>query len=179
VTTADEVERARALLKECYKELQKEKVAIPSKIPPLGTMIEIPAAALSADGIASVSDFFALGTNDLVQYTVAIDRGNDQVAALYNPLNPAVLRLIEFTVEAARRVGIPVSICGEMGADPKYTALLIGLGIREFSVGFSSVPRIKQRIREISLEQAEGHAQEVMNQYEPNRITEIVDDFRP
>jgi phosphotransferase system enzyme I (PtsI) len=179
VTTADEVEKARAMLRECYKALQKEKAAIPAKIPPMGTMIEIPAAALSADGIAAVSDFFALGTNDLVQYTVAIDRGNDQVAALYNPLNPAVLRLIEFTVEAARRVGIPVSICGEMGADPKYTALLVGLGIREFSVGFSSVPRIKQRIREISLEQAEEHAQEVMNQYEPDRITELVNGFRP
>lgn len=179
VTTADEVERARALLRECYKELQKEKAVIPPELPLLGTMIEIPAAALSADGLAAVSDFFALGTNDLVQYTVAIDRGNDQVAWLYNPLNPAVLRLIEFTVEAAKRMGIPVSICGEIGADPKYTALLIGLGIREFSVGFAGVPRVKQRIREITLQQAEEHAQLVMNQYEPAKITEIVNRFRP
>ncbi|MDI1228077.1 MAG: phosphoenolpyruvate--protein phosphotransferase [bacterium] len=179
VTTADEVERARAILRDCYKDLKNEKAAIPDKMPPLGTMIEIPAAALSADGLAAVSDFFALGTNDLTQYTVAIDRGNDQVAALYNPLNPAVLRLIEFTVEAAKRMGIPVSICGEMGADPKCTALLIGLGIREFSVGFSSVPRVKQRIRAISLEQCEEHARQVMNQYEPARITDLVNRFRP
>jgi phosphotransferase system enzyme I (PtsI) len=179
VTTADEVERARAMLRDCYKDLKNEKAAIPDKMPPLGTMIEIPAAALSADGLAAVSDFFALGTNDLTQYTVAIDRGNDQVAALYNPLNPAVLRLIEFTVEAAKRMGIPVSICGEMGADPKYTALLVGLGIREFSVGFSSVPRIKQRIRALSLEQCEEHARQVMNQYEPARITDLVNRFRP
>jgi phosphotransferase system enzyme I (PtsI) len=179
VTTADEVERARAILRDCYKDLKNEKAAIPDKMPPLGTMIEIPAAALSADGLAAVSDFFALGTNDLTQYTVAIDRGNDQVAALYNPLNPAVLRLIEFTVEAAKRMGIPVSICGEMGADPKYTALLVGLGIREFSVGFSSVPRIKQRIRALSLEQCEEHARQVMNQYEPARITDLVNRFRP
>lgn len=179
VTTADEVERARAMLRDCYKDLKNEKAAIPDKMPPLGTMIEIPAAALSADGLAAVSDFFALGTNDLTQYTVAIDRGNDQVAALYNPLNPAVLRLIEFTVEAAKRMGIPVSICGEMGADPKYTALLVGLGIREFSVGFSSVPRIKQRIRSLSLEQCEEHARQVMNQYEPARITDLVNRFRP
>ncbi|MCC7035801.1 MAG: hypothetical protein IT560_00675, partial [Alphaproteobacteria bacterium] len=170
---------ARAILRVCYKDLKNEKAAIPDKMPPLGTMIEIPAAALSADGLAAVSDFFALGTNDLTQYTVAIDRGNDQVAALYNPLNPAVLRLIEFTVEAAKRMGIPVSICGEMGADPKYTALLVGLGIREFSVGFSSVPRIKQRIRALSLEQCEEHARQVMNQYEPARITELVNRFRP
>lgn len=179
VTTADEVERARAILRDCYKDLKNEKAAIPDKMPPLGTMIEIPAAALSADGLAAVSDFFALGTNDLTQYTVAIDRGNDQVAALYNPLNPAVLRLIEFTVEAAKRMGIPVSICGEMGADPKYTALLVGLGIREFSVGFSSVPRVKQRIRALSLEQCEEHARQVMNQYEPARITDLVNRFRP
>lgn len=179
VTTADEVERARVILRDCYKDLKNEKAAIPDKMPPLGTMIEIPAAALSADGLAAVSDFFALGTNDLTQYTVAIDRGNDQVAALYNPLNPAVLRLIEFTVEAAKRMGIPVSICGEMGADPKYTALLVGLGIREFSVGFSSVPRIKQRIRALSLEQCEEHARQVMNQYEPARITDLVNRFRP
>lgn len=179
VTTADEVERAREILRACYKELKQEKAAIPPKIPPLGTMIEIPAAALSADGLAAVSDFFALGTNDLVQYTVAIDRGNDAVASLYNPLNPAVLRLIEFTVEAAKRMGIPVSICGEMGADPKYTALLIGLGIREFSVGFSGVLRVKERIRAVSLQQCEDHAQEVMNQYEPQRIIDIVNGFRP
>ncbi len=179
VTTADEVERSRVILRDCYKDLKNEKAVIADKIPPLGTMIEIPAAALSADGLAAVSDFFALGTNDLTQYTVAIDRGNDQVAALYNPLNPAVLRLIEFTVEAAKRMGIPVSICGEMGADPKYTALLVGLGIREFSVGFSSVPRVKQRIRALSLEQCEEHARQVMNQYEPARITDLVNRFCP
>ena len=179
VTTADEVEQSRAILRGCYKDLKNEKAVIADQMPPLGTMIEIPAAALSADGLAAVSDFFALGTNDLTQYTVAIDRGNDQVAALYNPLNPAVLRLIEFTVEAAKRMGIPVSICGEMGADPKYTALLVGLGIREFSVGFSNVPRIKQRIRALTLEQCEEHARQVMNQYEPARITDLVNRFRP
>jgi len=179
VTTADEVEQARRILKTCYKELQTEKAAIPPKTPPLGTMIEIPAAALSADGLAAVSDFFALGTNDLTQYTVAIDRGNDQVAALYNPLNPAVLRLMEFAIEAAKRMGIPISICGEMGADPKYTALLLGLGIREFSIGYASLPRVKERIRAITLEQAEEHARHVMSQYEPAKIIAIVAQFRP
>ncbi len=179
VTTAEEVEQARRILKACYKELQAEKAAIPAQAPPLGTMIEIPAAALSADGLAAVSDFFALGTNDLTQYTVAIDRGNDQVAALYNPLNPAVLRLMEFAIEAAKRMGIPISICGEMGADPKYTALLLGLGIREFSVGYASLPRVKERIRTISLTQAEEHARLVMSQYEPAKIIALVNQFRP
>ena len=177
VTTADEVVLARRILKECHAALLKEKIPAPEKIPPLGTMIEIPAAALAADSLAVVSDFFALGTNDLVQYTVAIDRGNDQVAFLYNPLNPAVLRLIQFAVEAGVRAAIPVSICGEMGADPKYTALLLGLGIREFSVGCASLPRIGQRIRALTLKDSAEHARQVMNQYDPAAITRLVDDF--
>jgi phosphotransferase system enzyme I (PtsI) len=101
------------------------------------------------------------------------------VAALYNPLNPAVLRLMEFSIEAGNRAGIPVSICGEMGADPKYTALLLGLGIREFSMGYASLPRIKQRVRALSLEKAEEHARHVMNQYDPARIIAVVNQFRP
>lgn len=177
VTTAEEVTQARRILKECHKELKKEGAAVPDVIPPLGTMIEIPAAALSADSLAAVSDFFALGTNDLVQYTVAIDRSDDQVAALYNPLNPAVLRLMEFSIQAGLRAGISVSICGEMGADPKYTALLLGLGIREFSAGPASLPRIKERIRSLALNDAEEHARYVMDQYDPQRIIDIVDEF--
>ncbi|HCS23155.1 MAG TPA: phosphoenolpyruvate--protein phosphotransferase [Rhodospirillaceae bacterium] len=177
VTTAEEVEQAAQLLRRCHADLKAEGKAVPEALPPLGTMIEIPAAALSADSLAAVSDFFALGTNDLVQYTVAIDRGNDQVAALYNPLNPAVLRLIEFTLEAARRAGIPVSICGEMGADPLYTPLLLGLGLREFSVGSAALPRIKQRIRSLRLADAEAHARAVMDQYDPAQIKAIVEQF--
>ena len=179
ITTAHEVEVARRMLIECHAELKKEGRQIPDALPPLGTMIEIPAAALSADSLAAVSDFFALGTNDLVQYTVAIDRSNDQVASLYNPLNPAVLRLMEFSIEAGNRAGIPVSICGEMGADPKFTALLVGLGIREFSMGYASLPRVKQRIRALSLEKSEEHARHVMNQYDPARIIAVVNQFRP
>jgi phosphotransferase system enzyme I (PtsI) len=178
VTTAAEVEQARRILKKCHAELKKEKIPLPDALPPLGTMIEIPAAALSADSLAAVSDFFALGTNDLIQYTVAIDRGNDQVAALFNPLNPAVLRLMEFSIQAGLRAGIPVSICGEMAADPKYTALLLGLGIREMSLGFASLPRIKQRIRALTLAKADEHARYVLDQYDPERIVQIVNGFR-
>jgi phosphotransferase system enzyme I (PtsI) len=141
-------------------------------------MIEIPAAALSADSLAAVSDFFALGTNDLIQYTLAIDRGNDQVASLFNPLSPAVLRLMEFSIQAGLRAGIPVSICGEMAADPKFTALLIGLGIREMSMGFASLPRIKQRVRELTIGKAAEHARHVMDQYDPGQIIQIVNGFK-
>ncbi|MFH1158423.1 MAG: phosphoenolpyruvate--protein phosphotransferase [Pseudomonadota bacterium] len=178
VTIAAEVRQARRILMECHAELLKEKVPLSPALPPLGTMIEIPAAALSADSLAAVSDFFALGTNDLIQYTVAIDRGNDQVAALFNPLNPAVLRLMEFSIQAGLRAGIPVSICGEMAADPKFTALLIGLGIREMSLGFDSLPRIKQRIRALTIEKSNEHARHVMDQYDPDRIIQIVRNFK-
>lgn len=179
VTTAEEVERARLMLIDCHKQLKKEKTPVPEKTPPVGVMIEIPAAALSADSLAAVSDFFSLGTNDLIQYTIAIDRGNDQVASLYNPLNPAVLRLMEFAIEAGNRTGIPVSICGEMGADPLYTPLLLGFGIREFSTGYASLPRIKQRLSEISIAKAQEHARLVMKQYDPAVITQIVQQFKP
>lgn len=177
VTTADEIMRARAVLDATWDELKAEGAALPAVKPPLGTMIEIPAAALSADSLAAVSDFFALGTNDLVQYTVAIDRGNDQVSDLYNPLNPAVLRLMQFAIEAGRRAGLTVSICGEMGADPKMTALLLGLGIREISVGAASIGRVKRRIRELSLANAQAHADQVLMQYDPAAIRDLVADF--
>lgn len=177
VTTADEVVRARAILDAAWDELSAQGANLPARKPLLGTMIEIPAAALSADSLAAVSDFFALGTNDLVQYTVAIDRGNDQVSDLYNPLNPAVLRLMQFTIEAGRRAGVAVSICGEMGADPRMTALLLGLGIREISVGAASVARVKRRIRDVALARAQVHADEVLMQYDPAVIRALVADF--
>jgi phosphotransferase system enzyme I (PtsI) len=110
-------------------------------------MIEVPGAALAAEAFAAEADFFAIGTNDLTQYTLAIDRGDEQVAHLYNPVHPAVLRLIQFATEAAVRAGIPVSVCGEIAGDPRFTALLLGLGIRTLSRAPASLPRVKQRLR--------------------------------
>jgi len=100
------------------------------------------------------------------------------VAALFNPLNPAVLRLMEFSIQAALRAEIPVSICGEMAADPKYTALLLGMGIREISLGVASLPRIKQRIRALSLAKTKELARYVLDQYDPDRIVQIVNGFK-
>ena len=177
VTTTSEVIQARLILKETWEALAKKSVPLPAEMPPLGTMIEIPAAALAADTLATVSDFFALGTNDLIQYTVAIDRGNDQVADLYNPLNPAVLRMIEFTVQAAQRAGIPVSICGEMAADPLYTPVLLGLGLRQFSMGYASLGAIRRRLAGLDLRDVTTFTDGLMQEFDPEQIVRLVGQY--
>ncbi|MGH6980137.1 MAG: putative PEP-binding protein, partial [Stellaceae bacterium] len=150
---------------------------LPNPLPPLGVMIEIPGAALAADALASAADFFAIGTNDLIQYTLAIDRSDEQVAYLYNPLHPAVLRLIQFAVEAAMRARIPVSLCGEMAGDPRFTALLLGLGLRNLSMAPGNIGRVKERIRALDLREATQRARAVMDQTDDARIASLVDDF--
>ncbi len=177
VSSASEMHRARVHLKKSITRLKRRKVALPDYIPPLGCMIEVPGAALAADALAQASDFFAIGSNDLTMYTLAIDRGNEYVAELFNPLHPAVLRLIQFSAEAGRRSGIPVSICGEMAGDPRYTALLLGLGFRELSMSATNIPRVKQRIREMDMTAANRRASLIMDQVDIGRITTLLDDF--
>ena len=140
-------------------------------------MIEVPGAALAADGLAASADFFAIGTNDLIQYTLAIDRGDEAVADLYNPLHPAVLRLIQFAAEAAFRAKKPVCLCGEMAGDPRYTALLLGFGITDLSMAPSNIPRVKQRIRALDLAAASRRTRAIMDQLDDGRIASLLDDF--
>jgi phosphoenolpyruvate-protein phosphotransferase (PTS system enzyme I) len=140
-------------------------------------MIEVPGAALAADALASEADFFSIGTNDLIQYTLAIDRGDEQVAHLYDPLHPGVLRLIQLAVEAAGRRDIPVGICGEMAGEPRYAALLLGLGLRELSMAPGNLPRLKQRIRNLDMVAATRRAEAIMDQSDSGRIAALLDDF--
>lgn len=177
VSTTGEIRKAREIVNRMAKNLKRRKVAMAAELPPVGVMIEVPGAALSSDALAQTADFFAIGSNDLTMYTLAIDRSDEQVASLYNPLHPAVLRLIQFSAEAALRARIPVSICGEMAGDPRYTALLLGLGFRELSMTAASIPRVKQRIRDIDLLAAEARARVIMDQVDAGRITMLLEDF--
>ena len=153
ISSAAEVVRANELLEEAKRELDKAKVPYNREIE-VGVMIEIPAAALTADIIARHVKFFSLGTNDLVQYTLAVDRGNERVAYLYEPTHPAVLQLIKATVEAGHRNRIWVGVCGEMGGDPLLAPLLVGLGADELSVAPAAVPLVKDAVRSVSFVQA-------------------------
>ncbi|MBI3420024.1 MAG: phosphoenolpyruvate--protein phosphotransferase [Proteobacteria bacterium] len=176
ISSMEEIKQVRERLVAVHKRLQRRGDKIPDELPPLGVMIEVPGAALSADALAQVSDFFSIGSNDLTQYTLAIDRADEQVADLYNPLHPAVLRLIQFTTEAALRARIPISLCGEMAADPKLSALLIGLGIRELSMAPSRLPEVKRTIRGLSLLEATTYAGRVMSQSSEAVIREMINE---
>jgi phosphotransferase system enzyme I (PtsI) len=177
VSTIDELRRAREAMEQVARRLRRRGAKLPESLPPLGAMIEVPAAALAADALAGEADFFAIGTNDLIQYTLAIDRSDEQVAHLYDPLHPAVLRLIQFAVEAASRRHIPVSVCGELAGDPRYAALLLGLGLRELSMAPQSIPRVKQRIRCLDMVAATRRARAIMDQADSARIAALLDDF--
>jgi phosphotransferase system enzyme I (PtsI) len=177
VTVPEEVAAAREIYERVLRRLRRRGIALPEKPPPLGAMIETPGAALAADAIALEADFFSIGTNDLAMYTLAVDRGETEVAHLYDPLHPAVLRLVQFATEAALRLRMPVSLCGEMAGNPKLMPLLLGLGLRSFSMNAAAVPRAKQAIRALKIDDCARFARRVMEQSDPKRIRELVDGF--
>ncbi|MFY9287763.1 MAG: putative PEP-binding protein, partial [Alphaproteobacteria bacterium] len=173
VSSVIQMKQVREHIMQVERRLQRRGIKIPS-LPPLGAMIEIPAAALAADALAKVCDFFAIGSNDLTQYTLAIDRGDEHVADLYEPFHPAVLRLIQFTAAAAWRANIPVSLCGEIAGDRRATALLIGLGLRELSMVPLRLPGVKQEILKLSMQQAIEFAESVMAQTDEAEIKALL-----
>jgi phosphotransferase system enzyme I (PtsI) len=148
VSSAEEVRQARALLTEAREELQGRGVSVPDV--PVGIMIEVPSAAFTASILARDADFFTIGTNDLIQYTLAVDRTDDRVSNRYEPLHPAVLRLLRQVRRAAVREAIPVSVCGEMASDPLVLKVLIGCGLREFSMTPGAIPMARRVVRETS-----------------------------
>ena len=160
ITTMTELKQARMILNDVADDLREEGVGVPSDIP-IGMMIEVPSAALMASTFAKEVDFFSIGTNDLIQYTVAVDRSNERVANLYSASNPAVIRLVKNVIRAAKRRGVDTSLCGEIAGDITYTMLLIGLGLRSLSLVPAQIPRIKQVIRRVTLEECERLARRV------------------
>jgi phosphoenolpyruvate-protein phosphotransferase (PTS system enzyme I) len=170
VTSVDEVRRFRITYREVLDELGMEDGGIQ-----IGVMIEVPGAALQADIFAKEVDFLSIGTNDLTQYTLAIDRGNDLVTAMYDELHPAVLALIKMTLDAGLRQGVPVSLCGEMATNPHSIPILIGLGLREFSASPIFLPAMKRIIRSVRLPDVEALAAKALQLSDGHQVRELVD----
>ena len=161
VVSVDEILRLRAFVREAMQELEDEGKEY-SKNVQIGIMVETPAAAVMTPTFAKYVDFFSIGTNDLVQYTLSVDRVNPNVHYLYNHFHPAVLQLIQRTIKAANDHGIWSGMCGEMASDPYAAVILMAMGINELSMSAPSIPRVKEMIRSVTFEEAKGHLAKVM-----------------
>ncbi|HNT05577.1 MAG TPA: phosphoenolpyruvate--protein phosphotransferase, partial [Anaerolineae bacterium] len=161
VATLCELRRARRAVERVKQQLRDENIPFDPQTP-IGIMVEIPSAAMAADLMAPEVDFFSIGSNDLIQYTLACDRGNERVAHLYDPLNPAVLRLIQRVIEAGHQAGKWVGMCGEMAGDPEAIPVLLGLGLDEFSMNPSAIPVAKELLRALTVRQAREIAARVL-----------------
>jgi len=174
LSNTHELHQVLSLVNETRNALQRESHAFAPDLP-IGGMIEVPAAALTAADFARHLDFLSIGTNDLIQYALAIDRVDEEVTYLYDPLHPAVLKLIRMTIDAGRAAGIPVAMCGEMAGDPRYTRLLLGMGLREFSMHHTALQEVKQVINTSTIGKLEPLVAELLNNTEPGRIPGRVD----
>ena len=173
ISCYDEVLHAKRILNQAADSLDKEGVDFDKNME-VGIMIEVPSAAILADMMAKEVDFFSIGTNDLIQYSLAVDRGNPQVAHLYQPLNPAIIRLIKHVADVARDHGLEISMCGEMAGDPVNMTILLGLGMDRFSVNPQSIPIIKSMIRLLNVEDAKLFIKEVLKETTDTGVTELV-----
>lgn len=173
VSSVQELRQVKTLIREIKAELDGEGIAYDRELK-IGIMIEVPAAAVIADILATEADFFAIGTNDLIQYSLAIDRANENVSYLYEPLHPALLRLLRFVISSGKRAGIPVSMCGEMAADPLYSIVLLGLGLETFSMNPSSIPVIKNILRSLRYKDCKKIAEVALTKRTAQEIEEYL-----
>jgi phosphotransferase system enzyme I (PtsI) len=162
VSTLMELRQAKMVLADVMEDLEEHNIDFDKDIA-VGMMVEVPAAVMMIDHFVNEVDFLSIGTNDLIQYTLAVDRSNKDVVGLYNASDPSVLRLIQMTLDAARRRPIPVSLCGQMSGSPTYTMLLLGMGLRQFSVTPAAIPEIKKICRSVNIEQCEAIARHVLS----------------
>lgn len=176
LTCISELEQTQRLIEQAKNELTSKKQRFDQDIL-LGAMIEVPSAALAAPSFAEKLDFLSIGTNDLIQYTLALDRIDDEVSYLYNPLHPSVLKLIDITLQAGISAGIPVSLCGEMASDTKYTQLLLGMGLKYFSVQANSLLEIKHIINHSQYDQLELKIRELLTMSRPDDIRNSIEEL--
>ncbi|MGD8268202.1 MAG: phosphoenolpyruvate--protein phosphotransferase [Desulfobacterales bacterium] len=169
ISNCKELAQAKTMLAEAAESLEKDGKAYKGDIE-VGVMIEVPSAVIMADQLARMCDFFSIGTNDLIQYTLAIDRGNRNVAYLYDPLDPAILRMIKHVADAARKAGIRIAMCGEMAGEPIHLPILIGLGITELSMNTHAIPVVKRMIRRLSAREARQFAAEIVDLHDAEEI---------
>ena len=173
LTNLEELDQVLALIKEAKQILQKKKTAFDTDMP-IGAMIEVPAAALAADAFARKLDFLSIGTNDLIQYTLALDRIDDEVNYLFDPLHPAVLKLIHMTIQAGKKANIPVSMCGEMASDTRYTRLLLGMGLEYFSVQANALLEVKQIIVNSRFKSLQDKVEGILQASDSSEIRSLV-----
>lgn len=176
IISLDEVRKSRAILKECMEELRAEGIAFDENIQ-LGIMVETPAVCFRAASFAKECDFFSIGTNDLTQYTLAVDRGNEQISHLYNSYNPAVLQAIKCAIDGAHAGNISISMCGEFAGDENATAILFGMGLDAFSMSAISVPRIKKNIMSLDKKECEKLVERVLEQTTAEEVLKVVAEF--
>ena len=175
VSGIEEVRKTKAVIAECMEELSRKRISYNKDIK-IGIMIEVPAACLMSDQLAEEVDFFSIGTNDLIQYTLAIDRVNEYVSYLYEPLHPAVIRMIKKSVEDAHAHKIEIALCGEMAGEPLYAPILLGLGLDEISMNPYSIPRIKKVIRSLEHSYCRELLEEVMKKDSPKEAEMLLKD---
>ena len=172
----EEIRKARKLLEECKAELKQEGAKFDADIA-LGIMVETPSVAFRARYFAEEVDFFSIGTNDLTQYTLAVDRGNEHISRLYNTYNPAVLEAIRLAIKGAHEAGITISMCGEFAGDPNATPILLGMGLDAFSMSAISIPKVKKNIMSLDKEKCKALVEKVMAQKTPDEVLAIVKEF--
>ena len=173
ISNLGEILEIKNILEETREELRQKGNDLSTHIP-IGIMIEVPSAAILAERFAKHIDFFSIGTNDLIQYTLAVDRNNERVAEFYQPLNPAILELVRMTIKAGQDAGIDVSLCGEMAGNPLYTAMLLGFGLRHFSMSPVMLPEVKERIRALSMTECEEIAADIITKDSAPEIADIL-----
>ncbi len=176
VSGVDELSDIFAVLEEVKDDLTRDNIPFSDEIP-IGIMIEVPSAAVTSDLLAKKVDFFSIGTNDLIQYTIAVDRGNEKVAYLYEPFHPAVLRLIKTVIDNANEAHIPVSLCGELAGEPEAAVVLLGLGLENFSMSSNSLPEIKKIIRSLTMDEARDLAGRILEMDSSKEINAFIEEW--